>query len=270
MSTNTETRIAYLRPAQVQERLAAAPVAYVPVGPLEWHGPHLPFGVDPLHAERLARAACERTGGIVWQTVFFGTERERTPDMLASLGFDRDDYIVGMDFPGNPLPSAYCPEEVFGILVREVLRAVRAMGARLAMVVNGHGGVNHLATLRRLATEITRTTDLTVLGNGLGAPPGPSKDAASGGHADAGETSLMMHLFPDTVDLGALPPAAQPIRYADYAIVDGVGFDGKGRPDHVLQNDPRTKATAERGQDAFARSLERLAKKVTAALGELQ
>ena len=29
-------------------------MAYVPIGPLEWHGPHLPVGVDMLHAHAMA------------------------------------------------------------------------------------------------------------------------------------------------------------------------------------------------------------------------
>lgn len=35
-----------LCPAEFQERLQACPVAYLPLGTLEWHGPHLPLGAD--------------------------------------------------------------------------------------------------------------------------------------------------------------------------------------------------------------------------------
>jgi len=38
--------------------------------------------------------------------------------MLEALGFSRDDYIVGMDFPANSLLSYYLPEEVVAITVR--------------------------------------------------------------------------------------------------------------------------------------------------------
>ena len=34
--------------------MAAAPVAYVPWGALEWHGPHLPFGTDVILASEFA------------------------------------------------------------------------------------------------------------------------------------------------------------------------------------------------------------------------
>ncbi len=261
-----DMQIAYLRPGQVRERLDACPVIYVPLGPIEWHGPHLPLGTDAIHAERTALAACEKTGGLVWQTLFFGTERERPPDMLESLGFGRGDYIVGMDFPNNSLPSAYTPEEIFAVAVREVLRTVALMGARIAVLVNRHGGVNHLAVLDRLATEIDRTTDVRVLCPRTKRKP--DDPPASGGHADEGETSLVMHLCGDAVDLGQLPPADTPIRYADFAIVDGPGFDGSGPPDHVLANDPRKLSSAERGREKFTWSVERLVEQVTAALAE--
>jgi len=268
MQENTETRIAYLRPQQIHDRLSACPAVYVPVGPLEWHGPHLPLGVDPLRAERVARAACERTGGIVWQTVFFGTERERPAQMLEWLGLNRDEYVVGMDFPNNTLRSPYCPEEIFALIVREVLRQVRLVGARLAVVVNGHGGVNHLAVLERLAVEISNVTDLKVLFPRRRSKPG--EPPPSGGHADAWETGELMYFYPETVDLSTLPPAEKPIHYKDFAIVDGPGFDGKGPPDHVLQNDPRTKASPETGQKSFERSVDNMVERVREALSQLE
>ena len=54
---NVETRqIAYLRPDQIVQEIERCPLAYLPVGPLEWHGPHLPLGVDALNARKRANA----------------------------------------------------------------------------------------------------------------------------------------------------------------------------------------------------------------------
>ena len=264
-----ELRVPYLRPQQVRDRLAAAPVVYVPVGPIEWHGPHLPFGTDPLHSEGLSLAACQQTGGLVWPTVFFGTERERPAKMLESLGLDGDSYVVGMDFPNNTLPSAYCPEEIFALVMREVLTEVGRMGAKVAVVVNGHGAVNQLSTLDRLTTEFNNTTDLKILTR---KPLETFEDtvAASAGHADAWETSLMMHMYPGVVELGALPPVGTPIRYIDFAMVDGPAFDGQGGPEHVLQNDPRTQSSAKAGKTSFEAELKQLVRGVREALGELK
>ncbi len=246
----TEIRIAYLRPETIRARLREVPLVFVPVGPLEWHGPHLPLGVDPLNAEHVALNVCRQVGGVVWPTLFWGTERERPPAMLEHLGLNPGDYIVGMDFPANSLPSAYCPEEIFGLIIRETLRQVGRLGARYALVVNGHGAINHQEVLKRLALEFNAATSIQV--QIRMAMPRAAVADGSIGHAAGDETSLMMHRIPERVDLAALPPLPAPLRYGDYAIVDGKGFDGQGRPDRTVEDDPRTTASAERGAAFFS------------------
>lgn len=50
-----------LTPRAFAQRLAKAPIAYLPLGTLEWHGEHLPLGADGLQArgffERQSRPA---------------------------------------------------------------------------------------------------------------------------------------------------------------------------------------------------------------------
>ena len=42
-----------LLPWEFRERLAAKPVAYLPLGTLAWHGEHLPLGSDAIQSEVL-------------------------------------------------------------------------------------------------------------------------------------------------------------------------------------------------------------------------
>jgi creatinine amidohydrolase len=256
-----ENRIALLRPAQIHAGLTARSVVYVPIGPLEWHGPHLPYGADALNAEATAAALADKTGGLVWPTQFWGTERERTPQGAANLGFARDAYIVGMDFPANSLASAYCPEEVFGLLVRELLTEVARVGARLAVISNGPGAVTQVATLERLAAEFNHAGRLRV--HVRMAALRRMIEAASIAHAGAIETSLMLHLT-ESVDLSTLPSLPAKLRYADYAVVDGPGFDGRGPTDKTLDpaEDPRLHATAARGREIFVHTVEEIAAEV--------
>ncbi len=240
-----ECRVAYMRPGEIIQRLHEVPVVFLPVGPLEWHGPHLPLGVDPINAEEVALNVCREVGGVVWPTLFWGTERERSPEVLEHLGLDPKSYVVGMDFPGNKLPSAYCPEEVFGLIMRETFVQAARFGAKIVFVINGHGAVNHQAVLHRLAEEFTRTGKLMVHVR----MAMPQRIIAEGAisHAGGDETSLMMRITPESVDLRELPQPSVPLHYADFAIVDGKGFDGNGPPDHCVEDDPRKTATAERG-----------------------
>jgi creatinine amidohydrolase len=270
MKRRGEVRMQFLRPGEIVARLKAAPVVYVPFGPLEWHGPHMPYGTDPLNAENVALGACRKTGGVVWPTQFWGTERERRPEQLKSLGFAAGKYVVGMDFPKNILPSSYCPEEIFAVVAREILREVRAVGARLAVIVNGHGGENHIAVLLRLETEFNNTTDLRVFVRV--AAPRDFLQQGSGEHAARLETSVIMSILPECVDLKALPPVSRPMKYTDWAVVDGPGFDGKAKGNGYLtkEEDPRRTASAGLGKRFVARTVEEVAGEVKERLKSIR
>lgn len=263
-----ECRFTYLRPGQIVQRLKECPVVYIPFGPLEWHGPHLPYGMDPLNAEHCALESCRNTGGIVWPTQYWGTERERTPAQLKSLGFREDEYVVGMDFPKHSLPSMYCPEEVFAVIVRELLRESITLGAKVAVLVNGHGAENHMAVFKRLTCEFNNTTKLRVHFR-VAAPR--MELAGSGEHAGRMETAILMHLNPTCVDLQQLPPKNQPLRYADFGIVDGPGFDGRGGKGNAVgeAEDPRLHSTPEMGKDLIERTVQEIAAEVRGILKEL-
>ena len=47
------TRVRYqnLTPEEFRARLRERPIAYLPLGTLEWHGEHLPLGADALISE---------------------------------------------------------------------------------------------------------------------------------------------------------------------------------------------------------------------------
>ena len=49
-----EVRLQWLRPDEVVAERERVSIVYLPIGPIEWHGPHLPLGTDPLQAEHTA------------------------------------------------------------------------------------------------------------------------------------------------------------------------------------------------------------------------
>ena len=102
-----------LRPDEILEEQKNKSIVYLPIGPLEWHGPAMPFGTDPLAATEVARRAAAITGGVVIPTLYCGTERERSTQLLEDAGFsDTGIYIKGMDVPQNSMASFYTPEEI--------------------------------------------------------------------------------------------------------------------------------------------------------------
>jgi creatinine amidohydrolase len=258
-----EIRYEWLRPDELAAERARCPLVFLPVGPLEYHGPHLPVGMDAINAAFVAREACRSLGrGVVYPTVHAGTEREREPWMLESLGFPRDAWIVGMDFPTARWRSHYASEHVFGLLLANDIEGLVAQGYRVVAIVNGHGAVGQQETIRRLCAHYTRATKAVVAGDL--AFPGDLDLVKLAGHADLYETSMMLHEQGledtgrrDAVDLSTLPPRSTPIRYPDFSIVDGPGFERNPPADRIVRADPRD-AAAERGAKLFAEAVRKI------------
>ncbi len=237
--------IKYMHPDEIRAERERCPLAFLPLGPLEWHGPHLPFGTDPLNAEAIALRLANALGGVVFPTLFWGTERERDPQSLGLLGFAPDEYIVGMDFPANSVPSGYCAEDVFGVVVREQLRVMQRMGYRLALIISGHGASNHMQALERLAVEYSHETPLRA------SVAVPFACDAAGvqrvGHASRIETAMIQAQFPHLVRIERLPALPAALRNVDHAVVDYLTFGGDPTPGRTVhdEDDPRHASAAE-------------------------
>jgi creatinine amidohydrolase len=255
MKTRREVHLERLRPAELNGELARCPLVFQPMGPLEYHGPHLPVGTDAINAAECALEACQRFGaGVVSPTLFWGTERERPSWMLQSLGFKPDEWIVGMDFPTATWKSHYAPEHIFALVVASRLEALIAGGYRVIVLVNGHGATNQLQTLERLAVHYSHASPCLV--TGVTAVSAEPPEGGFGGHADLGETSLMLRHQEAVdrdrpmVDLTALPPRAAALHYEEFSVVDGRGFSKSPDPRRIVHDDPRD-ATLEKGRRLF-------------------
>jgi len=247
-----------LRPNELLNEKKQCPVVYLPIGPLEWHGPHLPYGMDPLNAYAVATRIAKNVGGVVLPTLYWGTERERSPKMLKDIGFSGDEWIIGMDFPANSIKSLYAKEDIFGIVVREYLNMLIDLNYKLIVIVNGHGAENHIDVLLRLAKEFTAESNCIVhyvmaliVEDGI-------QDL---GHATKLETSILSYLHPDCVDINELPQKNQPLKNIDYAIVDGDAFSGRPNADYTVTHDPRD-AAAEFGRESIDHTVSYLSKEI--------
>jgi creatinine amidohydrolase len=260
----TEVRYELMRPDQIIAARDRAPVAYLPIGPLEWHGPHLPYGVDPLHAHVVAVECARETGGVALPMLPLGTETYIEPDRLRHRGFQGHERIVGMDFPGFPLPSLYIEESALGVAVRELVKGLKRQQFQVITIVNGHGAPNHRAMLARLANEESEPGRVAVFLTGA------LLDTRIRGHAELRETAYMVAYFPDTVDLGALPPLPEPIKIKETGVLDQPSLAGTPAPDFSIskEQDPRY-ATAEQGREDVAGEVRRITAKVRDALTAL-
>ncbi|HBO45218.1 MAG TPA: hypothetical protein DD670_15080 [Planctomycetaceae bacterium] len=263
-----ETRYEWMRPGQLRDRRDQCPLILFPLAPLEYHGPHMPLGTDPISATYVAHACCKRLRrGVVRPTLFLGTERERDPDTLVSLGFQPGEYIVGMDFPSRQWNSHYISEEVFALVVAAEVRCLINQGYQYVYIVNGHGAVNHNAVLRRLCIELSHTTPALV--DYSVSFPDEALAAGAIGHADLMEASLLMYYNEASVDVATLPPRDVTLRYPEFSIVDGPGFTPASKPAREVprDSDPRY-ASAEAGRGYFEKAVADVCDKIATFLSE--
>lgn len=264
MRKDKEIRVGYMLPHELREAKDKLPLIYLPLAPLEWHGPHLVMGTDAINAEKTALAAAKSTGGVVLPTLHMGTERERPPETLKSLGFEKDDYVVGMDFPEAKglYNSFYFTEELFAMVVREHIQQCIDHGYKYIFIVNGHGATNHQEVLKRLCCEFNNKNKNIKTGFAI-AFPDNAMDAKECSHAGKDETSLMMHFEEKLADIEKLPPKPEKLKYKFYSAVDAGGFGGNPGEDYAIipECDPRD-STPEFGEKIFKASVADIIKKV--------
>jgi creatinine amidohydrolase len=166
----------------VAAHLAQRPIAVLPFGALEQHGPHLPLGTDTATATELARRLAERLDAVLLPPIHYG-------DTWNTAGW-----------PGT---ISLRPSTVTAI-AEDVGRAAAASGARLLVVVNGDWG-NRLplqAAMRTLEVEgALRAITLDHPGMDTAIEEvRESRPAAPGlDHAEEIETSIMLAIAPDDV-----------------------------------------------------------------------
>ncbi len=174
------TAYEFVRPARMREVLAETPIAFLPVGCVEYHGPHLPLGVDMLTADNICHRTAAVTGGVV------------LPPLWLASGV-------------LPLPHGIVVDvTVLRSVVRPILRQLAEGGFKAIVVVSGHGALDHLHVLReetdRLMDEFPDVNALTTVWNELNA--GLEGDIHD--HGAKVETSYLMEFHPHTVDLATL------------------------------------------------------------------
>jgi len=183
----SEVRYERLHPAELRDAVRRLPVAYVPIGTLEFHGEHLPFGVDGFEAHGLCVRAAERGGGVVLPPVYLASG---CLDFPFTLTFEHD------------LVHAYA---------RATIEQLAGRGFETVVLLTGHGplDLNHL--LKRACAEAEAAHPglrayglcwLELNAARLAAPEAGEPTVVD--HAGPVETSWMLSLEPDLVHLDRL------------------------------------------------------------------
>lgn len=235
----TSRRLADLRGPQIGDALTDRSIVVQPVGAIEQHGPHLPLNTDWLIAERVAAAAVERVAADldVW--------------LLPSQAYSKSNehaWSAG---------TIWLSAETLLAVLDDIGRCVATTEARKLVFFNGHGGNSALIGVAN--REIRLAHGLMTFLAHPGVPPDQGGESAAGElgmgiHAGTDETSIMLHLAPELVDMSLatrnVPEHLSDNRYVRFGGSVGFGWlsNDFGPDGHI--GDP-TVATAERGAVLF-------------------
>lgn len=209
-----------LTPTTLDEAIERMPLAWVPVGQLEWHGEQNPLGCDIIRGEAICLRSAEKAGGVV----------------LPPL------YTTAPGFSAYRGTICFSPRLVKS-LVAELLRELEKCGFRAALFVLGHGGPAQVEAFTEPAEAFAQEHDFKVLvTHGLEFMP-PDCDFWDG-HAQAGETSQYEAAQPGIVDLSRFQGGTVPLpRYP--GLDPATYYDGLSEEQHesVRQHIARTEWT---------------------------
>lgn len=183
MSAGGDVRIELLTPSEIAAALAVRSIVYLPLGTYEWHGAHLPIGLDALTAHGICCAAAERDGGLVCPPLYYGT----------GGGHGAYPWTIMVD-ADQLLP-----------LLRITLDRLGNFGVRTIVLMSGHFAGEQIDMIQSLAATGSvegagaRVKALAVNMAQLQLAPD---------HAALFETTLLGALWPDRVRLDQLPPLA--------------------------------------------------------------
>jgi len=228
-----------LTPTEFRERLVDAPVAYLPLGTIEWHGEHLPLGSDGLQSREFFIMLARETGGIVYPMLFMGPDRKEIVNGEELYGMDlykgEEDSEKAYATQKLDGSSYWIEKEDFRIMMEAILKQVSRSGFKV-LVAHGHGpSTGFLIDHTEEWEEQYGLKILHCWGHRDKEGMGIMVD-----HAAMNETSLVMALRPELVKMEYLP---------DDTSKWPVGVGGK---------DPRLWASPEKGKEILAMQKERM------------
>ncbi len=239
-----QTHYTHMRPQELRKRRLECPVGYLPIGTLEWHGFHNPLGLDGIKSERVLSYIANELGGIVLPPQYWADDRSDIADVIfdsAVTDFipeEVGDHVTpiceAMALSRSRLESEAKRSITNGrwrlwqeVIVQTLFQS-ESLGFDLLVLYPGHYPM-HTPVARAVETFKSKggVSDVFILTDHL---------VAQGDHAAAFETSLMLFLASDLVDLSALSPT------------DSMHLG-------VLGEDPLEQASAELGRSTVAQFL---------------
>ena len=129
-------------PWEIAQAISQAPVGYLPLGTLEWHGEHNVVGLDALKAQAICARAAQISGGVVLPPFYWATdEREELPDgsyLTGGVEHGERYHVPGNMFWLRPETYRNLLLDVYEAMLRRGMRVITdstAQASLTAMVI---------------------------------------------------------------------------------------------------------------------------------------
>lgn len=134
-----QVRWEYLTPPEFKKLVKEEQICILPLGILERHGEHLPYGTDGLSVHAIACRAAELEPCVVFPTYWFGQ------------GHEASCFAGSVNFPPRLL------YEMLEVLLDQIARN----GFKKIVIFSGHGGNSHFLDYFAM-TQLDREVDYTL------------------------------------------------------------------------------------------------------------
>ena len=171
---------------QLSAELSKDSIIVLPLGAIEQHGPHLPLNTDFVVADAVSRAAVENFGA------------ETNAWLLPTLPFTKSNehaWAAG---------TMWLSATTMMAVIDDIGRCVASTPAKKIMFINGHGGNSALMAMMNRELRLKYGLQTFLAHPHMPADQGGSSAASElgmGVHGGVDETSVMLHLRPDLVDM---------------------------------------------------------------------
>ncbi len=171
-------RMEDMTPAEFREAVSRRPVFILPTGILEWHGDHLPLGLDALKMKGIAERLAQQADAILLPQNWFGV-----------VGFD--------EMLGTVTFSKLLVKQI----AAEFFLNLEKLGAKLIVLLTGHYGPYQLETIKEAAEEYMGQSGVRIIAQAEYEDVDFTSCGIGPDHAGRYETSLAMALFPHLVQM---------------------------------------------------------------------
>lgn len=187
-----QVRWEHLVPAEFKKLAKEEKVCVLPIGSLERHGEHMPYGTDAIVAHEAVCRAAQMEPCVVFPPYWFGQVHEASC-FSGTINFPVD-FLVKM--------------------LELLLDQIAQNGFEKILIVNGHGGNSDFLQYFVRSME-DRDIDYSIYNVFLLAGNNFKTldvwERPGGGHADESETSMIMAAAPGTVKMELLDEKKEPI-----------------------------------------------------------